>query len=276
MSALGTLEERYNDVKRRIADAAQRAGRNPREVMLVAVTKNAELDEIRELIRLGHQDFGESRAQQLAQRASIIAEMSARERALPSAAARRRIEEGVSGDDLPGGTRWHMIGHLQRNKVKKLFGLVRLIHSVDSLRLVEEIQTIAHRKDDVIDVLVQVNCSEEPQKFGCAVAAAAHLIDQIETMVHLRVRGLMTMAANTEDKDEVRHTFTRCHELFEDIRTSGDVEDHFNILSMGMTHDFETAVECGSNLVRVGTAIFGERPDNDPPHDPDDHDDSDD
>ena len=272
MSALGTLEERYNDVKRRIAEAAQRAGRNPREIMLVAVTKNAELDEIRDLISLGHQDFGESRAQQLAQRASIIAEMSARKRALPSA-SRRADEEGVSGDDLPGGTRWHMIGHLQRNKVKKLFGLVRLIHSVDSLRLVEEIQTIAHRKDDVIDVLVQVNCSEEPQKFGCAVAAAAHLIDQIETMVHLRVRGLMTMAANTENQDEVRKTFTRCHELFEDIRTSGDVEDHFNILSMGMSHDFETAIECGSNLVRVGTALFGERPDNDPPPSPEDLDD---
>ena len=142
--------------------------------------------------------------------------------------------------------------------MKKLIGLVRLVHSVDSLRLVEEIQSIAFKRDEPVEVLVQVNCSGEKSKFGCAVAAASHLCEQIDTMIHLRVRGLMTMAPYSENPEDARTTFERCRELFDENRQRGVGGDSFNILSMGMSSDFEIAIECGANMVRVGTALFGD------------------
>lgn len=247
-----TLAQRYRDVKERVAQAAKRAGRNPSSVLIMAVSKYGDIDQIRELIRLGHQDFGESRVQQLVQRAAIIDESLHRQRTLPSV--------GAGPDPIVPDVRWHMIGHLQRNKVKKLIGVTRLIHSVDSLRLVEEIQAIAFKRDEPIEVLVQVNCADEKSKFGCAVAAAAHLCEQIDTMVHLRVRGLMTMAPYAENPEDAKPHFERLTELYEDIRRRGIGGAGFNILSMGMSHDFEAAIDCGANLVRIGSSIFGERP----------------
>jgi pyridoxal phosphate enzyme (YggS family) len=162
------------------------------------------------------------------------------------------------GTGLPQAVRWHMIGHLQRNKARKAVEICRLIHSVDSLRLVEELQLIGLKREKPIEVLLQVNCSLEAQKYGCAIAATAHLAESIETMVHVQVRGLMTMAAQQATPDEVRKTFERCRELFEEIRESGVAGSRFNILSMGMSGDYEMAIEEGANLVRVGTALFGE------------------
>lgn len=262
MPTLTSLESRYQEVLGRVGQAAERSGRRPEDVFIVAVTKNAELDQIRELVELGHVDFGENRVQQLVQRSAILDEMLARQRTM-SKVARHRQEELDPFGDAPAAegapaVRWHMIGHLQRNKVKKVLDIARLIHSVDSLRLVEEIQTLAFKKDKVVDVLVQVNCSGESQKYGCAVAAAHHLCEQIDTMVHLRVRGLMTIAPNVGDPADARSTFERCADLFQDIRRQGVGEDGFNILSMGMTNDFEVAIECGANLVRIGRALFGE------------------
>lgn len=272
-----TTAQRYRDVKERIAAAARRDGRNPADVLLVAVSKYADIDQVRELIQLGHSDFAESRAQQLVQRAAMVDELMQRHRSLPGVSsarladlARRASGESAAGR-LPGAAvtpgvgqatdiRWHMIGHLQRNKVKKVLGVARLIHSVDSLRLVEEIQAIAFKRDEVVDVLVQVNCSGERTKYGCAVAAAMHLCEQIETMVHLRVRGVMTMAPYSENPEDSRLTFERCREVYEDIRRKGSAGPNFNILSMGMSGDFEVAISCGSNLVRVGSALFGDRP----------------
>lgn len=247
-----TLAERYQDVKERIAAAARRAGRSPASVVTVAVSKYAELEQVRELIQLGHHDFGESRVLQLIQRAAMIDESLHRSRTLPSVSA--------GAETLRTDVRWHMIGHLQRNKVKKLVGMCRLIHSVDSLRLVEEIQAAAFKRDEPVEVLVQVNCAEEKTKFGCAVAAAAALAEQIDTMVHLRVRGLMTMAPYSANPEDARPHFERLTELYEDIRRKGIGGPGFNILSMGMSHDFEIAIECGANLVRVGSAIFGDQP----------------
>ncbi|HBS29845.1 MAG TPA: YggS family pyridoxal phosphate-dependent enzyme [Phycisphaerales bacterium] len=250
-----TVAERYGAVRERVAAAARRAGRRAEDILLVAVTKYATMDQVRDLLRLGHLDLGESKAQQVIQRAAMVEELLGRSRMLPTVAAR------ASGGpaEAPTPVRWHMIGHLQRNKVKKLIGVVRLVHSVDSLRLVEEIQAVAFKRDEPVDVLVQVNCSGERSKFGCAVAAAQHLCEQIDTMIHLRVRGLMTMAPYADDPEASRPTFQRCAELFDEVRTTGVGGGHFNILSMGMSNDYETAIECGANVVRVGSALFGER-----------------
>lgn len=290
MMTLASLKDRYECVKQRIADAAARAGRTPNQVMLVAVTKTAEPDQIRDLIRMGHVDFAENRVQQLLQRAAIIDEWMARHKTVSSVPWDRPSTVEIGGDERAGestgasgaggpgagpgagpgsgpglGTRgpmvrWHMIGHLQRNKAKKVIETCRLIHSVDTLRLAEEVQAVAVKREQPVDVLLQVNCSEEPQKYGCAIPATIHLAEQIETMLNVRLRGLMTMAAygdGAEGQDTARRAFVRCRELFDEIRDSGAVSPHFNILSMGMSGDFEIGIEEGSNLVRVGTAIFG-------------------
>ncbi|HRQ76021.1 MAG TPA: YggS family pyridoxal phosphate-dependent enzyme [Phycisphaerales bacterium] len=257
-----TLKQRYDSVRERIAAAARRSGRRPEDVVLVAVTKFASMDQIRELIKLGHIDFGENRVQHLVQRAAQVDEYLHRHRQMP----------GSGEPDLPERVRWHMIGHLQRNKVRKVMSLVRLVHSVDSLRLAEEMHGYAARIEEPVEVLVQVNTSGERSKFGIAPAAAVHLIEQIESMLSLRVRGLMCMAPLVDTPEQARPTFQRCRELFEEIRRSapgGVSRERFNILSMGMTSDFEVAIECGANIVRVGSAIFSEREVEEEPAEPD-------
>lgn len=282
MTTITSLKDRYLDVRQRVAKAAERSGRSPESVVLVAVTKNAEPDQIRELIRLGHTDFAENRVQQLVQRAAIIDEWLGRQRTLPGVqrpspanddlfAAARPVPMAMGGSAHAAHAplvRWHMIGHLQRNKARKVVEICRLIHSVDSLRLAEELQVIAYKRDQPVEVLLQVNCSGEDQKFGCAIPAALHLAEQIETMVHVKVRGLMTMAEHAGNPDDpaqvsrakeskARWAFARCRELFHDIRESGVVSPAFNVLSMGMSSDFEIAIEEGANIVRVGSEIFG-------------------
>lgn len=263
MDTQGTLSDRYREVRERVAEAATRSGRRAGDVMIVAVTKYTDMDQVRELMRLGHRDFGESRVQQLSQRAAMIDELIDRRKKLPSLNSVLSDGlgdlEGVSGGALPSGVRWHLIGNLQRNKVKKVVGLVRLVHSVSSLRLVEEIQAIAFRRDEPVEVLVQVNCTEDRTRHGCAVAAVQHLCEQIDTMIHLRVRGLMTMAPYHEDPEMARPVFVRCQELFQEICDSGIGGPKFNILSMGMSNDYNVAIEHGSNMVRLGTALFGPR-----------------
>jgi pyridoxal phosphate enzyme (YggS family) len=224
--------------------------------MLVAVTKFAEADQVRSLIQLGHRDFGENKVQNLLHRVGMVEEFMARRRVLPRS---RQAHDGESL--LPNGedaVRWHMIGHLQRNKARKAVEFCRLIHSVDSLRLAEEIQAMAMKREHPVEVLVQVNCSGEASKFGCPLPAAVHLAEQIDTMVSVRVRGLMTMAPLSENPEDARETFARCRELFEEVKKTGVGDGRFNILSMGMSGDFEVAIGEGSNVVRVGSAIFGE------------------
>jgi pyridoxal phosphate enzyme (YggS family) len=250
MTTVTTLTERYQDVMRRVREATARAGREGEPIHVVAVTKFAEIHDIRELIALGHQDFGENRVQQLTQRAAVIQE----------GLERRRAMRETAGDDDPNAVRWHMIGHLQRNKVAKCVPHVRLIHSVDSLRLVEELQAYAVKRDIDVDVLVQVNCSGEASKFGCAVPAAQHLCEQIDLTGNIHIRGLMTIAPYAQDPEDARPTFSRCRELFDDIAKLDLGDGRFNILSMGMTGDFETAIDCGANVLRIGSAIFGTKP----------------
>ncbi len=259
MTPDATLRERYLSVKSRIGAAAKRAGRDPAGIVLVAVTKFAEPDQIRELIRLGHVDFGENKVQQLIQRAPMIDEWLARHRSMPGVNTPRGAGADALGPAVgPGQVRWHMIGHLQRNKARKVVELCRLIHSVDSLRLAEELQLIAAKREKPVEALLQVNCSGEASKFGCAIGAAIHLAEQIETMIQVKLRGMMTMAPLSATPEQARPTFRRARELFQEVRESGVVNPHFNVLSMGMSGDFEVAIEEGANLIRVGSALFGE------------------
>ena len=246
-----SLAERYTEVKQRVADAAARSGRTPDSVYLVGVSKYSEPEDIRELIELGHRDFGENRVQQLVQRASIVQEWFDRAKLL----ARSGGETSPFDVDKPG--RWHMIGHLQRNKARKIAELSRLVHSVDSLRLAEELQASANKLDRDIEVLIQVNVSGEESKEGLPVSAAAALAEQIDTMVHVHVRGLMTMAPYSDNPEDSREYFVRCRELFEELRHEGYGEGRFDLLSMGMSGDYEVAIEEGANIVRVGSALFG-------------------
>lgn len=250
-SAAGTLKDAYRRVNDNIAAAAERSGRSRDDVLLVAVTKTASPDQIRAVVDMGQVDFAENRVQHLQQRVAQLEEFLSRKRTLGGASTRH--DEGVVTD-----VRWHMIGHLQRNKVKTVVPAVKLIHSVDTLRLAEELQNYGAKHEQVIDILLQVNSSGETQKFGIHPPAVQHLLDQIDTMMFLRPRGLMTMAPYSDDVEEVRGVFRRTFELFQDIKAAGVVPPEFKILSMGMTGDYEIAIEEGANLVRIGRGLFGE------------------
>ncbi len=274
-SAPDTLAARYTEVCGRIADAAKKAGRAPSEVLLVAVTKNSEPEQIKELLTLGHRDFGENRAQVLLQHAAIVEEAIQRQRMLPNARKTAGLDGGALLFDPTGvelkpmakaalaqsagvGIRWHMIGHLQRNKAKKVFDVVRLFHSVDSLRLAEELQTVAVKKDQPVEVLLQVNCSGEEEKHGCPLPAVIPLAEQMATMLNIRIRGLMTIAERVQNPEDARPAFARLRDVFEEMKDLRLTDAPFNILSMGMSGDYEVAISEGANVVRVGSAIFGE------------------
>ena len=243
-----TLEERYRIVRDRIGEAAASASRSEKDIVLVAVTKNAEPEDIRRLMELGHEDFGENRVQQLAQRAAMSGEWVERARVLHETDG-----AGVQPNQL---IRWHMIGHLQRNKARKVVDLVRLVQSVDSLRLAEELQALLRKSDRRLDVLLQVNISGEDSKHGCLSPAVPAIGEQFDSMYSLRLRGLMTMAPYSENPEDARPHFARCRELFEEIKQDGAGDGAFNLLSMGMSGDYSVAIEEGANVVRVGSALF--------------------
>lgn len=261
MTITDTVQQRYTEMRRRIADAAARSGRREQDVILVAVTKYAELDQIKALVELGHMDLGENQVQQLLQRAAAVGEYLERLRVLKGTLERRASEGSgplAGGGEAPSAVRWHMIGHLQRNKARKALDVCRLIHSCDSLRLAEEVQAVGLQRDRVFELLIQVNASGEASKSGCPVPAVMPLAEQISTMANVRLRGLMTMAPYGDDPEASRPVFARTRELLEEMQRVGVAGAHCNILSMGMTHDFEVAIEEGANIVRVGSAIFGE------------------
>ena len=244
MAKRSPLAEQLDDVKQRIAAACAKGKREVSEVTLIAVTKTAAPEQIREVIQFGVGDLGESRVQVLTQRAAQINEFFA-----------RRQTQGDAG--VAPKLRWHMIGHLQRNKIKPVLPLISLIHSVDSLRLAEELETQLMKVDRRLPVLMQVNASEESSKSGVAVGASVHLAEQIDTMPHLQLIGLMTMGPLEATEKETRHVFVRTREIFEEMKWHKIGGAGFKHLSMGMSNDFEMAIEEGSTMVRVGTALFG-------------------
>ncbi|HUT56546.1 MAG TPA: YggS family pyridoxal phosphate-dependent enzyme [Phycisphaerae bacterium] len=231
------IEGNLTRIREQISAACARSGRSEEVVSIVAVTKSVDVDTIRTLVETGLVDMGESLVNQLIARAGQLDDHYQRR----------------------GGTcpiRWHMVGHLQRNKVKSVLPVAAVIHSVDSLRLAEEISVRAEQAGRVVDVMIQVNCSEEPQKSGVAVGAANHLVELISTLRNVRVIGLMTMAARVRTPEDARPVFVRLREIFEELRFEKIGGGNFRHLSMGMSQDYAVAVEEGATMLRIGTALF--------------------
>ncbi len=234
------LADRVARVEQTIAAACARSGRERGDVRLVVVTKSADFEATKEVIRLGYTHFGENRVQQLKKVAAQTSEF---------------LQQEADTAPIPE-IHWHMIGHLQRNKVRQVLPMVSLIHSVDTLRLAEEISSSGAKMNLRPKILLQVNTSDEPQKYGVPVGAATHLAEQIETLPNLQLIGLMTMAPLTRNKDVIRACFTRARELFYEMRGEKIVGSQFTELSMGMSSDYETAIEEGATILRIGSAIF--------------------
>jgi pyridoxal phosphate enzyme (YggS family) len=235
------ISERIEHITETINSICARIGREPTEVKLVVVTKSATIEAIKEVVRLGFTDLGENRVQQLKKVSAQIAEF---------------LAGADNNPALPEKVSWHMVGHLQRNKVRQVLPIASLIHSIDTLRLAEEINASAPKLNLCPKVLLQVNTSNEPQKYGVPVGAAMHLAEQIETLPNLKLTGLMTMAPLTRNKDVVRACFVRARELFVEMRGEKIVGPEFTELSMGMSSDYELAVEEGATILRIGSAIF--------------------
>ncbi len=234
---MSKISEKLKRVQGTIDAACERAGRLPSEVTFVVVTKSTTIDAIKEVIDLGYTHLGENHVQQLKK---VCAQID-----MPK-------DSGGQNNTL----HWHMIGHLQRNKVRQVLPLATLIHSVDTLRLAEEINTCAKKLDIHTQVLLQVNTSNEPQKYGVPVGAATHLAEQMETLSNVTLKGLMTMAPLTRNKEIVRACFMRAKDLFVEMRGERIVGSHFTELSMGMSSDYEIAIEEGATILRIGSAIF--------------------
>jgi pyridoxal phosphate enzyme (YggS family) len=222
------LKSRLDQVEGRIQAACQRAGRPRSGVTLVAVTKTVSAEVAALLPELGLLDLGESRPQELWHKAAL----------------------------LPPVVRWHQIGHLQRNKVERTLPLTTLIHSVDSERLLTAIEEEARRQTRTVEVLLEVNASHESSKHGIDPADLPLLGTRVEELKHVRVVGLMTMAALTDNAEQARPTFITLRRLRDWLQKESSLPESARHLSMGMTNDFEVAIEEGATLVRIGTALF--------------------
>lgn len=223
--------QNYDEVQRKIEATCQKAGRENTEVQLIAVSKTKPVEMLAKLYEHGCRDFGENKVQELVEKY----------------------------ETLPKDIRWHMIGHLQRNKVKYIVGKVHLIHSVDSLRLAEEISKEACRKNVTVNILIEVNVAQEETKFGLKTEETTELIRQISVLPGICVKGLMTIAPYVENAEENRQYFRKLKQLSVDIMHKNIDNISMGSLSMGMSGDYLVAVEEGATYVRVGTSIFGER-----------------
>lgn len=225
------LTSNLQEVERKIMEACKKAGRSREDITLIAVSKTKPVPMLKAIYDLGVRDFGENKVQ----------ELTDKEPQLP--------------DDL----RWHMIGHLQRNKVKQVIDKAVLIHSVDSVRLAKAIETEAAKKDIVVHILLEVNVAEEDSKYGLKMEEVLPTVEEIATMPHVRIKGLMTIAPFVEDPEDNRTVFAQLQKLSVDIAEKNIDNVSVDILSMGMTNDYQVAIEEGATMIRVGTGIFGER-----------------
>ena len=225
------LKDQLQEVEKRIQAACDRAGRKREEGTLIAVSKTKPVETLQEAYDLGVRIFGENKVQELTAK-----------------------YEALSKD-----IHWHMIGHLQTNKVKYIIDKAELIHSVDSLKLAETIEKEAAKHDLIADILVEVNVAEEESKFGMKMEEVIPFVEKVSAFPHVRVRGLMTIAPFVEDPEENRSIFADLHKLYIDIKKKNHDNDTVSVLSMGMTNDYEVAIEEGATMVRVGTGIFGAR-----------------
>ena len=225
------IRENLEQVEANIRMACRRSGRSPEDVTLIAVSKTKPVEMIDEAYACGKREFGENKAQELRDKFSA----------------------------LPEDIKWHFIGHLQTNKVKYVVGKASLIHSVDSVHLAEALETESSRQNVITRILAQVNVAEENTKFGATLEEAAALVAELASFPHLRVEGLMTIAPFVENSEENRPIFRKLKQLSVDIGRKNIDNVSMGILSMGMTNDYEVAIEEGATHVRVGTGIFGAR-----------------
>ena len=225
------ITENLEQVRKNIQDACRSVGRDPEEVTLIAVSKTKPVELLQEAYQAGARDFGENKVQEIMDKYP----------------------------QLPSDIRWHMIGHLQRNKVKYIVDKAAMIHSVDSLRLAQTIEQEAAKHDVQVPILLEVNVAEEDSKFGLKMDEVLPLIEAIAEFPHIRVCGLMTLAPYVENAEENRMFFRQLKKLSVDIAAKNINNVSMSVLSMGMTGDYQVAVQEGATMVRVGTGIFGER-----------------
>lgn len=225
------VKENYKVIQQQVIDTAISCGRNPDEITLIAVSKTKPLSDMEELITIGVSEFGENKVQELCDKYEKIS--------------------------VP--VHFHLIGHLQTNKVKYVVDKTCLIHSVDTIKLAKELQKEAVKKNCMAEILIEVNVAEEDSKFGLKVTEVESFVKEISTYSNLHVNGLMTIAPFVENPEENRKHFRALKQLSLDIISKNIDNIDMNVLSMGMTNDFKVAIEEGATMVRVGTAIFGAR-----------------
>ena len=225
------LKENLENVEQKIQAACERSGRNRSEVTLIAVSKTKPAEMVQEAYDLGIRLFGENKVQEIMDKSEV----------------------------LPADIHWHMIGHMQRNKVKYIIDKVDLIHSVDSVRLAETIDKEAEKHGVIANILIEVNVAKEESKFGLMPEEVPEFVEKIAGFPHIRVKGLMTIAPFVENPEENRPIFAHLRKLSVDIAKKNIDNITMSILSMGMTNDYQVAIEEGATMVRVGTGIFGAR-----------------
>lgn len=225
------VKDNVEEVEAKVAAAAIRSGRNPEDVLLIAVSKTKPVSLIQEVVACGLHTLGENKVQEIMDKY----------------------------EPMGAGIHWHLIGHLQSNKVKYIIDKVDMIHSLESLKLAQEIEKRAAAQDTRMDVLIEVNMAEEESKFGLLAKDVEAFAREVAQFAHIRIRGLMTVAPFVENSEENRVVFRKMKELLVDINNKKIDNVHMDCLSMGMTGDYEVAIEEGATMVRVGTGIFGER-----------------
>ena len=223
-----SIQENLNEIKANIAASCEKAGRKAEDVTILAVTKTIDADRINEAVSLGLRDLGENRVQELISKY----------------------------DDIKGDVRWHLIGHLQENKVKYIADKVCMIHSVESYSLMEEIEKQCSKIDKIMDILIEVNVSGEESKTGIKPSEVLDYVTKASGYPHIRVKGLMTMAPFDAENDELHQIFSKLYEISVDISSKKLDNVSMEHLSMGMTNDYPIAVEENSTIVRVGTGLF--------------------
>lgn len=225
------MEEKLKLVQNNIIAACKRCNRDPKEVTLIAVSKTKPIEALLEAYTYGMRDFGENKVQEIVQKYPQI----------------------------PSDAKLHMIGHLQRNKVKQVLPYVTMIHSVDSMRLAKEIQQEAQRNNQIVEVLLEVNVAKEESKHGIYAEEVMDLLLELKDYTNIKVCGLMTIAPYVENAENNRLVFRKLYELAVDIREKNIDNVTMDVLSMGMSGDYEVAIEEGATMIRVGTSIFGTR-----------------
>lgn len=224
------IKKNIDEIKKKISRSCEKAGVSEEDIVLIAVTKTRRSDEINESINAGIIDIGENKVQEIMDKYNEV---------------------------LPA--KWHMIGHLQTNKVKYIIDKVKMIHSLDSLRLAEEINKRAKQNNLTMDVLIQINVAEEDSKYGIGVSEIDDFLAELERYEHMNVKGFMTVAPFEDNPENVRVYFKQMKQLFDKYKSSQYRNVQLEYLSMGMTNDYEIAIEEGANMIRIGTAIFGAR-----------------